>query len=200
MNRSLSPKSRQVSHVRDSIVRAEPDEVVCLHADDIREEVPTRQREVLDDEVERIVRVLDAWDRDISHLYAQSIRGSSRLRCKGKRTLSMMLGKMTLRMSIQSSGLNFRLPSLSKSRSLVRRAQSSPNLTMLLSAPRSDTSSFAHLPLIQRIIPKSAEPFLHATEQVVKVIRVLLIVEPAPALTQFICLVIALRLEHVSGV
>ena len=57
-----------MNYLRDSVVRAEADEVVGFHADHVGEEVPPGEGEVLDDQVERLVRVLDARDGDVSDL------------------------------------------------------------------------------------------------------------------------------------
>ncbi len=39
-----------------------------LHTDNIGEQVATRECEVLDDEVEVVIGVLNAWDRNVSDL------------------------------------------------------------------------------------------------------------------------------------
>lgn len=52
-----------------------------------------------------------------------------------RRTWSTNVGKMTFLISIHSSGLNFKLPSLSNNRSFVNLAQSSPNLLFNGSLP-----------------------------------------------------------------
>ena len=54
--------------VADGIVWRELDVIVRLHRDDIGEEIHARQREVLDDDVKRVVCVLDARDGDIADL------------------------------------------------------------------------------------------------------------------------------------
>ena len=52
----------------DRVVRAELHVVMGLDGDDVREEVATLKREVLNDEVERVVGVLDTRDGDVSNL------------------------------------------------------------------------------------------------------------------------------------
>lgn len=54
--------------VGDSVIRGKFDEVVCLHLDDVGEQVSTLERQVFNDEVERVVGVLYTWDRNISDL------------------------------------------------------------------------------------------------------------------------------------
>ena len=54
--------------VLDRRIWRELDEVVGLERDDVREQVAAREREVLDDEVERVVRVLDARNGDVANL------------------------------------------------------------------------------------------------------------------------------------
>lgn len=58
-------------------VGREAEVVMRLNTDDIREEVAAFEREVFDDEVETVIRVLDAWNGDVAHLrtgLAQCIR------------------------------------------------------------------------------------------------------------------------------
>ena len=57
-----------MSYLRDGIVRAEADEVVGFHADHVGEEVQPGKSEVLNNQIERLVCVLDAWDGDVSDL------------------------------------------------------------------------------------------------------------------------------------
>lgn len=101
---------------------------MCLERNGVWEEISALKSEVLDDEVEVIVGVLDARNGNVSNLKTRyCVKKTEIEEGNGdKPTLSMIWGKMTLRISFQSSGLNLRLPSLSKSKSLVRRAQSSP--------------------------------------------------------------------------
>jgi succinate dehydrogenase flavin-adding protein (antitoxin of CptAB toxin-antitoxin module) len=51
-------------------IRREADVVVRFQRYHIREKVPTRQRQVLDDQVQTFVRILNSWDRDVADLYA----------------------------------------------------------------------------------------------------------------------------------
>ena len=99
-----------------------------LHADEVGEEVASGERKVLDDEIERFIRILDSWYGNVSNLFRRYYQGEHDCEHQSKHTRSMMLGRMTFLISDQSSGLNLRLPSLSNSKSFVRRAQSSPNL------------------------------------------------------------------------
>lgn len=97
----------------------------------VREEVPPTECEVLDDEVKCIVSVLYARDWYVSNLSEASVLRPA-VYTVVTLTLSIIVGRITLRISIQRSGLNLRLPSLSKSKSFVRRAQSSPKLCAAL--------------------------------------------------------------------
>ena len=54
--------------ILDSIVRAELDEVVRLHAHKVWEEVSAVEGKVLDDQIERVVGVLNTRDRDVANL------------------------------------------------------------------------------------------------------------------------------------
>lgn len=54
--------------VLDGLVGRELEEVVRLERDDVREEVPAGERQVLDDEVHLIVGVLDARNGDVADL------------------------------------------------------------------------------------------------------------------------------------
>ena len=54
--------------VGDGVVRRELDKVVGLELDDVGEEVAALEGEVLHDEVERVVGVLDARNRDVANL------------------------------------------------------------------------------------------------------------------------------------
>ena len=54
--------------VGDRVIRGKFDEVMHLHLDDVREQVSTLQRQVFNDEVERVVCVFDTRDRNISDL------------------------------------------------------------------------------------------------------------------------------------
>lgn len=141
----------QRADLRNGIVGAELDIVVRLHGYDVWEQVATRKSEVLDDEVETFVGILNARDWDVSDLKTRDIR-VERMSYHTPRTCLMMLGRMTFRMSIQSSGLNFRLPSLSNRRSLVRRAQSSPNLLLSGSSPIARNQS----PVVEKRLSKWA--------------------------------------------
>ena len=77
----------------------------------------------------------------------------------------MIVGKMTLRMSIQSSGLNLSAPSLSKSKSFVRRAQSFPKLYgILCSVSHQKILSEGDVPLVERVIAERSEPVRQAAE------------------------------------
>jgi hypothetical protein len=57
-----------LSVIVDDVVRRKFEVVPGRHLDDIGEQVLAREREVLDDEVERIVGVLDAGDGDVTNL------------------------------------------------------------------------------------------------------------------------------------
>lgn len=54
--------------ILDGVVRRELHEVVGLNGYDVGEEVAALEREVLDDEVERVIGVFDAGDGDVSDL------------------------------------------------------------------------------------------------------------------------------------
>jgi len=58
--------------VSDGIIGRELEEIMRLALNDGREEIAALQSEVLNDEIERIVRVLDARDGDIPNFFDQS--------------------------------------------------------------------------------------------------------------------------------
>lgn len=54
--------------VVDDIIRAELEVVLGLHADDVGEQILSRQSEVLDDKIKGVICVLDAGDGNVSDL------------------------------------------------------------------------------------------------------------------------------------
>ena len=60
--------SHKEVNVLDVLVRAELHVVVRVHGDEVREDVLAREREVLDDKVDLLIRVLDARDGDVADL------------------------------------------------------------------------------------------------------------------------------------
>ena len=57
-----------VMFVGNGLVRAELHIVVGFDGDDVREEIAALERQVLDDEIKRIVGILDTRDGDVSNL------------------------------------------------------------------------------------------------------------------------------------
>src|SRR5260221_12274327 len=103
-----------------------------LKAPNIREQIATLKCKVFNHQVQGGVCVLNTRNANVSNLRNES--ATERVGMK-LRTRSTIESRITFRMSIQSFGLNLRLPSLSKSRSRVRRAQSSPKRLLSGSSP-----------------------------------------------------------------
>jgi len=99
---------------------------------------------------------------------------------RGGRTCSISWGTITLLISFQRCGLNFKLPSLSNKRSRVRRAQSSPNRLLSYKKRGSLDSGQSRRNTIYRVFAHSAEPASNTAKQIVKVRAVLVIVECSP--------------------
>jgi len=57
-----------VMFIRDGVIGAELHIVVRLDGNDVWEQITTLKRQVLDNEVKRIVRILHAWNRDVPNL------------------------------------------------------------------------------------------------------------------------------------
>jgi hypothetical protein len=119
-----------VTLVANGGVRREID--VIMDSDDVVEEIAAGEREVLKDEVDVIVCILDTRDRDIADLHQHEQHLTSQQR---KTYLIHNHGKIIFLISFHKSGLNFNLPSLSNNKSLVNRAQFSPNCSFVGSSP-----------------------------------------------------------------
>ena len=65
---SVGKLSRCKEDALDAVIRAEFRVVVDVHGDDVGEDILTREREVLEDEVDLLVGVFDARDRNVAQL------------------------------------------------------------------------------------------------------------------------------------
>jgi hypothetical protein len=59
----------------DRIIGTELDPIVSLYLDDVGQQVPPLERQVLNDQVKRIIRVFDTRDRDIPNLFVGVVSG-----------------------------------------------------------------------------------------------------------------------------
>jgi hypothetical protein len=118
-----SDHKAMVTLVANGGVRREVD--VIMDSDDVGEEIAAGEREVIKDQVGAIVCILDTRDRDIANLHHTSMSNIS----------LHNRGKIIFLISLHKSSLNFKLPSLSSNKSLVNRAQSSPNRSFVGSLP-----------------------------------------------------------------
>jgi len=112
----------------DRIIWGKFDEILGFKIDDVWEKIAARKRKVLKDEVKGIIGIFNTRNGNVSNLEMQNDKKEeSGTSFRRMHTFSIKVGKMTLLISSHNSGLNLRPPSLSYKRSLVRRAQSSPN-------------------------------------------------------------------------
>ncbi len=126
--------------VLNGIVRAELEKVMRFERDNVGEQVLTGQRQILDDDVQSIVRVFDPRDGHVTDLVTDEDE-ITKLQREKEHTFSMSAGRMTLRISIHRSGLNVSFPASSNSKSFVNLAQSSPNLLLRGSSPSARNQS-----------------------------------------------------------
>lgn len=116
------------------VVWTKLDKVMGLERNNVGEKIATRERQILNDDIETVIRILDARNGHVANLDGVRISKIAPKRTNKDLTLSMMEGKITFLISIQSSPLNLRFPSESNNKSLVNLAQSSPNLLLSGSA------------------------------------------------------------------